>query len=149
MAEMGSEDAAVRAAEIRAMASEHLQRYVGSDGSDGFLIHGFPALILTTVGRRSGEPRSTPLIFGEQDGRYALVASFAGLPRHPAWYLNLVAEPSVHVQVRGERFAGRARTASGAEREELRRLMVGVYPLYAEYATKTERELPVVVVERV
>src|SRR5262245_53830854 len=108
------------------MAADHLERYVSTDGEDGFRIHGFPALILTTSGRRSGEPRSTPLIFGEDAGRYAIVASFAGLPRHPAWYLNLAANPDVHVQVKGERFAARARTAAGDERARLWELMVEV-----------------------
>lgn len=143
-----SDDPAVRATEIRAMATAHLDRYVSTDGEKGFEFYGFPSLVLTTTGRRSGQPRRTPLIFGEDAGRHAVVASFAGLPTHPAWYLNLEANPDVHVQVKHERFPARARTTTGAERARLWELMLGVYPPYAGYQAKTEREIPVVVLER-
>jgi deazaflavin-dependent oxidoreductase (nitroreductase family) len=139
----------LRAAEIRAMAADHVRRYVGTDGRDGLYIGRWRALILTTTGRRSGQPRSTPLIFGEDDGRHVIVASFAGLPQHPAWYLNLEADPDAWVQVEGERFQALARTVAGDERERLWPLMVDVYPLYADYAKKTDRVIPVVVLEPV
>jgi deazaflavin-dependent oxidoreductase (nitroreductase family) len=141
-------DPNVHEARIRAMSADHLHRYLASDGEDGFLIGEWPALLLTSIGRRSGKSRTTPLIFGEDEGRQVVVASFAGLDRHPSWYLNLSADPEVEVQVRGERFAARAQTAAGEERERLWQLMTGVYPLYAEYATATAREIPVVVLER-
>src|SRR4051812_7797686 len=114
------------AAAIRDWSGEHRDRYLSTNGEDGFTIDGFPALILTTTGRRSGQPRSTPLIFGEDDGRHLVVASFAGLPNHPAWYLNLVSDPVVGVQVRGHRFTGRARTTSGPERDHCWRLMAAI-----------------------
>jgi deazaflavin-dependent oxidoreductase (nitroreductase family) len=105
-------------------------------------------LILTTTGRRSGEPRSTPLIYGQRGPDYVVVASKGGAPDDPAWYRNLVEHPEVTVQVKGDRFAGRARTAGAGERPELWRMMASIWPAYRDYQGKTEREIPVVVLER-
>ncbi|TQM13577.1 nitroreductase family deazaflavin-dependent oxidoreductase [Pseudonocardia kunmingensis] len=130
--------------------AEHVQRYLATDGASGYREGGMPNLLLTTVGRRTGTPRRTALFFDEDDGRYVLVAShFAGGPRHPSWYLNLVANPDVQVQVRRERFAARARTATGAERERLWRQMVAKFPPYRTYQAHSTRVIPVVVLERV
>jgi deazaflavin-dependent oxidoreductase (nitroreductase family) len=129
---------------------EHVRRYLETDGEVGYRWkNDSRILILTTTGRRSGEPRPKPLIFGEDDGRYVVVASQGGAPRHPHWYRNLSANPDVHVQVRGDRFRARARTASGAERERLWKRMAQIWPRYDEYQQRTEREIPVVVLERV
>jgi deazaflavin-dependent oxidoreductase (nitroreductase family) len=130
--------------------AEHVARYLATDGRDGYREGGVPNLVLTTVGRRSGVLRRTALFFGEDDGRWVLVASgsVAGA-RHPQWYLNAVAHPEVHVQVRGERFLARARTTVGPERERLWRLMTGLAPVYHRYAAVSPREIPVVVLERV
>ena len=89
-----------------------------------------------------------PLIYGERDGVYVVIGSKGGAPAHPAWYLNLSAEANVEVQVKADRFAARARTATGDERAALWDLMVGVYAPYTEYQARTEREIPVVVLER-
>ncbi|MDW5594092.1 nitroreductase family deazaflavin-dependent oxidoreductase [Conexibacter stalactiti] len=136
-------------AKIRESAAEHVARYLATDGEDGYWIDSWPTLILTTTGRRSGEPRSTPLIFGRSGDTYLLIGSFAGSGTHPAWYLNLDANPEIHVQVRGDRFAARARTVVGEEREPLWRLMVELFPYYADYQEKAGREIPVVAIERV
>jgi deazaflavin-dependent oxidoreductase (nitroreductase family) len=127
---------------------EHVKRYVETDGAEGHDWQGVSALILTTTGRRSGESRSTPLIYGEHGQDYVVVASKGGAPEHPAWYLNLVEQPEVTVQVRGDRFAARARTATPEEKPELWRLMAGIWPPYDDYQRNTNREIQVVVLER-
>ena len=101
---------------------EHVRRYVASDGEDGHLwnlpwpelVHtpDAPTLLLTTIGRRTGRTRRTPLIYGRDGDRYVVVASAGGQPNHPAWYLNLRADPRVRIQVRAERIDGLARTAT-------------------------------------
>ena len=144
---MSGTDEAGRA-KIRASAAEHVERYLASDGADGYMHYQWPTLILTTIGRRSGEPRHTPLIFGEDAGRCVLVGSYGGSPGHPAWYLNLTATPEVEVQVKDERFGARARTVTGEERERLWRMMAALFPYYEGYARSASRELPVVVLER-
>ncbi len=109
---------------------------------------GTTVLLLTTTGRRSGEARTTPLIYRRHGDDYVVVASKGGAPQHPGWYLNLSADANVTVQVRGDRFNAKARTASAQERPELWRLMTESWPPYDEYQTKTDREIPVVVLER-
>src|SRR5579884_3300137 len=126
---------------FRRTSAEHLRRYLATNGEDGYYEpSGMTNLILTTTGRRSGKPYSTPLYFGEDAGRYVLIGSYAGSDKHPQWYLNLVADPNVTVQIRGERFAARARTARGEERERLWRMMAARFPRYEEYRQATERE---------
>jgi deazaflavin-dependent oxidoreductase (nitroreductase family) len=127
---------------------EHVQRYVETDGEEGHDWRGASVLLLTTTGRRTGESRSTPLIYGRHGEDYLVVASQGGAPQHPAWYLNLAAEPEVDVQVRGERFHARARTATGDERPDLWRTMSAEWPAYDDYQQRTDREIPVVVLER-
>lgn len=129
--------------------AEHVRRYLETDGEVGYRWrNGAPILILTTTGRRSGEERVKPLIFGEDDGRYVVVASKGGAKHHPDWYLNLQADPDVHVQVKADRFAARARTAEGEERVRLWERMAEIWPAYDDYRQKTDREIPVVVLER-
>jgi deazaflavin-dependent oxidoreductase (nitroreductase family) len=129
--------------------AEHVRRYLETDGEVGYRWrNGAPILILTARGRRSGEERLKPLIFGEDDGRYVVVASRGGAKHHPSWYLNLSAEPDVQVQIKGDRFRARARTAEGEERERLWRRMAEIWPAYDDYQRKTDREIPVVVLER-
>jgi proline iminopeptidase len=135
---------------------EHLRRYVESNGADGHMwdtaVAGgsglVPTLLLTTNGRRSGQPITMPLIYGEVDGKYVVVASKGGAPTHPGWYLNLVAHPAVEVQVLADRFRATARTATGEERAQLWQTMAAIYPPYNAYQAKTQREIPVVVLER-
>lgn len=107
-----------------------------------------PILLLTTIGRRSGEPRTAPLLYLRDGERLAIVASFGGHPKHPVWYLNLTANPEVNVQVGRDRFDAAARTATPEERERLWPLFVEMYPGYAGYQEKTTREIPIVLLER-
>jgi deazaflavin-dependent oxidoreductase (nitroreductase family) len=104
--------------------------------------------LLTTTGRSSGEQRTTPLIYAEDGDRYVIVASKGGAPEHPGWYQNLAKTPEVELQVMDDVFPARARTAEGEEREQLWRKANEVWPHYDEYQTKTDREIPVVVLER-
>jgi deazaflavin-dependent oxidoreductase (nitroreductase family) len=106
-------------------------------------------LLLTTVGRKSGKSLTLPLIFGRSGVNNVTVASKGGAPTHPAWYLNLQANPEVHVQVKAEKFSARAYTAEGAERAALWSKMVEIYGPYAQYQTKTDRQIPVVVLKPV
>jgi deazaflavin-dependent oxidoreductase (nitroreductase family) len=128
---------------------EHVRRYRETDGEVGYMWRGAPTLLLTTIGRRSGEPATTPLIFGRDGDAYVLVASQGGAPEHPGWYRNLAKNPEVELQVMGEHVRGRARTATGDERDRLWRAMAEIWPQYDTYATRTDREIPVVVIERV
>jgi deazaflavin-dependent oxidoreductase (nitroreductase family) len=127
----------------------HIDRYRATDGDEGYLWrNGTTILILTTTGRTSGKQRDHALIFREHDGDYVIVASKGGAPDHPEWYKNLSANAAVDVQVKGETFAAKARTAEGDERAELWDEMVEVWPDYANYQTKTDRQIPIVVLER-
>lgn len=129
---------------------EHVRRYQETDGEEGYVWReGAPVLLLTFTGRTSGREYTTPLIFGEDDGSYVIVASKGGTPEHPEWYLNLVEQPEVGVQIKGDVFRARARTAEGEERERLWRRMNEIWSHYDEYQAKTDRQIPVVVLERI
>ncbi|WP_192772463.1 nitroreductase family deazaflavin-dependent oxidoreductase [Plantactinospora soyae] len=132
-----------------AWVSAHIRRYLESDGRDGHDYNGFPTLLLTTRGRKSGTPRRTALIYGRvDDDRYVVVASNGAAVNNPQWYLNLTADPEVRVQVRADRFTARARLADPDERPRLWELMAGIFPTYQTYAAKAPRQIPVVVLER-
>jgi deazaflavin-dependent oxidoreductase (nitroreductase family) len=129
---------------------EHVERYRQTDGEEGHEWRpGVYTLILTTTGRRSGEPRPTPLIYGTHDGAYLVVASKGGSDEPPAWYRNLSENSDVEVQVVGDRFRARARTAGADEKPALWRTMAEIWPAYDEYQQRTDRDIPVVVLERV
>jgi deazaflavin-dependent oxidoreductase (nitroreductase family) len=127
---------------------EHIDRYVATDGEEGHDWEGTQTLILTTTGRRSGEARPMPLIYGRHDDDYLVVASKGGAPQHPAWYLNLEANPEVEVQVKGDKFRAHARTARPDEKPTLWPIMTKEWPDYDNYQQKTDRDIPVVVLER-
>ena len=113
-------------------------------GGEGMLT----TLLLTTKGRRTGNELMIPLIYRPTaTGGYCVIASKGGAPAHPAWFLNLEADPNVHVQVAGEQFDAVARVAEGAEREQLWQLMVDYYGPYTDYQAATQREIPVVVLD--
>ncbi|MEO3870056.1 nitroreductase family deazaflavin-dependent oxidoreductase [Nonomuraea sp. B12E4] len=128
---------------------EHVQRYQETDGAEGHDWNNTTVLLLTTKGRKSGKPYTTPLIYQRHGDDYVIVASKGGDPANPQWYENLRADPDVGVQVLGDRFRARARTASDEEKPELWRLMARTWPDYDQYQTKTDRPIPVVVLERV
>lgn len=133
---------------VRVLGRFHARIYRLTGGRFVGRVGKAPILLLTTTGRRSGEPRTAPLLFLQDGQQLAIVASFGGHPTHPVWYLNLEANPEVHVQVGRDRFAATARTASAEERRRLWPLFVEMYPGYAGYQEKTSREIPVVVLER-
>jgi deazaflavin-dependent oxidoreductase (nitroreductase family) len=129
---------------------EHVRRYQETDGEEGFeWLEGSKTLLLTTTGRKTGNESTTPLIFGMEGDNPVIVASKGGAPEHPGWYQNLTKTPEVGVQIKGEKFRARARDADGDERERLWRMMNGEWSHYDEYQQKTERTIPVVVLERV
>ncbi len=109
-----------------------------------------PTLLLTTKGRKSGEPRSLPLIYGAADDSYVIIASKGGMPDHPLWYLNLVADPNCELMVGPKSVTARARVAEGDERERLWKMMGEIYALYDTYQKNAgERTIPVVVLDPV
>jgi deazaflavin-dependent oxidoreductase (nitroreductase family) len=112
-------------------------------------MNGTSVLLLTTTGRSSGEPRTTPLIYGRSGDDYLVVASHGGSPTAPGWYENLSRQPDVDVQVLGDRFKARARTATPDEKPAMWREMVSHWPSYDDYQQRTDRQIPVVVLERV
>jgi deazaflavin-dependent oxidoreductase (nitroreductase family) len=128
---------------------KHVERYEATDGAEGHDWEGTQTLILTTTGRKSGGERKAALIYGEHGGDHLVVASKGGAPEPPAWYLNLQAHPEVEVQVKGDRFTARARDATPDEKPELWAIMTRHWPAYDEYQTKTDRQIPVVVLERI
>ena len=137
---------------------DHANRYVSSGGTEGHMYtvtppgHSemvVPSLLLTTTGRRSGERFTFPLFYGSDRGSYIVVASKGGAPDHPGWYKNLLASPEAEVQVGTKRLRVRARTATGDERARLWGEALKFWPPYADYAKKTAREIPVVVLDPV
>jgi deazaflavin-dependent oxidoreductase (nitroreductase family) len=127
---------------------EHIDRYVATDGREGHDWQGTQTLILTTTGRRSGEPRTHALIYGRDgDDDYLVVASNGGAPQHPAWYLNLEANPEVEIQVKGDKMRAQARPATPEEKQKLWPIMTREWPAYDSYQEKTDRDIPVVILE--
>ncbi len=130
--------------------AEHVRAYRETGGELGHdWKRGSSILLLTTTGRRSGEGRTTPLIYGRSGDDYLIVGSKGGWPEPPDWYLNLNEQPEVDVQVLGDRFHARARTATAEEKPAMWQEMVSHWPAYDEYQRRTEREIPVVVLERI
>jgi deazaflavin-dependent oxidoreductase (nitroreductase family) len=145
---MTGQEPGYRAPDISLIGDEHVRRYEETDGEVGHEWNGATCLVLTTKGRKTGQDRKFALIYARDGDDYLVVASMGGAPRHPGWYLNLTADPDVEVQVKGEKFAARARTATAEERPRLWEVVNQVWPNYDVYATRTTREIPVVVLER-
>jgi deazaflavin-dependent oxidoreductase (nitroreductase family) len=131
--------------DLTLIGEEHIRRYRETDGEEGYLWNGVPARLLTTTGRRTGEPRTSALIFGRDGDDYLVVASMGGMPQHPAWYLNLTANPQVEIQVRADRMSAQARTATSDQKPRLWQIMRDLWPNYDTYQSRTDREIPVVV----
>ncbi len=129
--------------------ADHVRSYRETGGELGHdWKEGSSTLLLTTKGRKSGEPRTTPLIYGRSGDDYLVVASKGGADEPPAWYVNLEADPEVEVQVMDDRFTARARDATPDEKPPLWEEMVRQWPHYEEYQASTDRQIPVVVLER-
>jgi deazaflavin-dependent oxidoreductase (nitroreductase family) len=126
----------------------HVRVYRETAGQRGYHWRGTTILLLTTHGRTSGEPRTTPLIHRTDGERWIVVASKGGAPAHPSWYENLLADPEATIEVLDETVPVRASTAEGEERARLWSLMAEVWPAYDDYQAKTDREIPVVVLTR-
>lgn len=135
---------------------DHTNEYLSSGGTEGHMFKRTPpgysemtvaSLLLTTTGRKSGEKYIFPLFYGMTGNSYIIVASKGGAPDHPSWYKNLVAHPEVEVQVGTKKLKARARTVSGEERARLWKEALKFWPPYADYEKKTEREIPVVVLD--
>ncbi|MFO1082358.1 MAG: nitroreductase family deazaflavin-dependent oxidoreductase [Reyranellaceae bacterium] len=137
---------------------DHTHKYLSSGGTEGHIYKisppGYgdlevPALLLTTTGRKSGERYIFPLFYGKTGNSYIIVASKGGAPEHPGWYRNLLANPEAEIQVGTQKLKVRARTASGGERGKLWDEAIKFWPPYTDYQKKTEREIPVVVLDPV
>lgn len=129
--------------------AEHIRTYLESGGREGHDFNGYASLLLTTRGRRTGRLRRTALIYGRDGGDYVVVASNGGEPVNPAWYLNLVADPRVVLQVGTDIFEARARTATAEERPALWRKMTELFEPYVHHQSGIDREIPVVLLEPV
>src|ERR1700722_14386962 len=142
-------------AEVAAEIKEHLQTYIRTDGKEGYYrdLSGAPGggdpksitLILRTRGRKSGEPRLAPLLYNHWKDEFVVVASKAGADEHPGWFLNMTAAKAVDIQIKNRRYRCTWRVSEGAERAKIWRFMVDYYPPFHTYQTRTQRELPVVV----
>ena len=126
-----------------------IEEFRANGGKVGGNFSGMPLLLLTTTGAKSGQKRTTPLAYTTDGDRCVIIASYAGAPKHPAWYLNLAANPEVTLEVGSETFQARASTAEGAERDRLYAAQAAAMPVFNEYQQKTTRQIPVVVLERI
>jgi deazaflavin-dependent oxidoreductase (nitroreductase family) len=126
---------------------DQVEQYESSGGTEGTTLKGVPVVVVASVGAKSGKLRKNPLMRVERDGCYALVASQGGAPIHPSWYHNLLAEPRVEIQDGPDRRQYTVRLAQGEERAGWWQRAVEVWPAYADYQAKTEREIPVFVAE--
>ena len=131
--------------DLTLIGESHIKPYRDTDGETGYLWNGAPSLLLTTTGRRSGEPRTQALIFGRDGDDYLVVASMGGAPEHPQWYKNLLADKKAEIQVKGDHIPVVARTASDDEKPRLWKIMTDIWPNYDVYQTRTDRQIPLVV----
>ena len=128
-------------------AADQVALSEATGGVEGGTLQGKPVIILTTRGRHSAKVRKTPLMRVEHDGTHAVVASMGGAPKHPVWYLNLTASPAATLQDGQNVYEMRTREVHGDEKARWWALAVAAWPAYAEYQTKTDRQIPVVVLE--
>ena len=131
--------------DLTLLGDDHIRAYRESGGEVGYIWNGVPTLLLTTTGRRTGRERTSALIFARAGDDYLIVASKGGMPSHPLWYLNLQANPQAKIQVKADEFAVVARTASVDEKPRLWKIVTDVWPNYDVYQSRTDRDIPVVV----
>lgn len=134
--------------DITLVGPAHVKAYQETDGEVGYMWNGVPTLLFTTIGAKSGEPRTNPIIFTPVGDNYVIIASMGGAPKHPAWYHNILKNPEIDVQIKGDKFRARARTAHPPEREALWAEAIKDWPNFNVYQSRTERVIPVVVLER-
>jgi deazaflavin-dependent oxidoreductase (nitroreductase family) len=134
--------------DFRLFGDEHVRQYEATDGKVGHTWNGTSVLILHTSGRKSGQTRKNPLIYGRSGDDYLIVASKGGAPDHPGWYKNLLARPEATIQVWGELIPVIARTASADEKRRLWPIMTAEWPDYDSYQQKTTRDIPLVILQR-
>jgi deazaflavin-dependent oxidoreductase (nitroreductase family) len=132
---------------ILGFMQDHIRRYLATDGEDGHLMNGFPCLVLTTTGAKSGEQRQAAVIYGQHGNSYVIIASKGGSDTPPAWFINLAASSRGHIQVKAAKMDVTMRVAEGAEREQLWDMMANIFPAYLEYQQKTSRQIPVVILD--
>jgi deazaflavin-dependent oxidoreductase (nitroreductase family) len=145
---MGEEKKSDIGTDITLLGDEHVRRYQETNGEVGYIWNGAPILLVTTKGRKSGADRTIPIIYAQVGDDQVIIASKGGSPTHPAWYLNLLENPNVRVQVKGDKFDAVARTAQSPERERLWAEAIKGWPNYDVYQSRTTRQIPVVVLER-
>ena len=131
--------------DITLLGEDHVRAYRESGGEAGYIWNGVPTLLLTVTGRRTGRELTSPLIFARDGDDYLVVASMGGAPKHPMWYLNLQANPQAKIQVRADEMAVTARTATADEKARLWQIVTEVWPNYDVYQSRTDRDIPVVV----
>ena len=138
-------DDSYKAPDLTLVGESHVKAYRETNGETGYLWNGAPSLLLTTTGRTSGQPRTQALIFGRDGDDYLVVASMGGAPMHPQWYKNLLADPKAEIQVKADVIPVVARTASDDEKPRLWKIMTDVWPNYDVYQSRTDRQIPLVV----
>lgn len=138
-------DGDYRAPDLTLLGEDHIRAYRETDGEVGHIWNGATSLLLTTTGRKSGEPRTSALIYARDGDDYLVVASMGGAPNHPAWYLNLEADPTAEIQVLADRIPVTARTATPEEKPRLWAIVREQWPNYDVYQSRTDRDIPVVV----
>ena len=134
-----------KSTDLTLLGEDHIRAYRETNGEVGYLWNGVPTLLLTVTGRRTGRKHTSALIFGRDGDDYLVVASYGGAPKHPLWYLNLQADPTAEIQVKGDRLGVTARTASATEKPRLWQIMVNDWPNYDVYQSRTDRDIPIVV----
>ncbi|MCX7864011.1 MAG: nitroreductase family deazaflavin-dependent oxidoreductase [Novosphingobium sp.] len=134
--------------DISLVNESHVKAYQETNGEIGYLWNGATTLLFTHRGRKTGQLRTNAIIFTQVGNRYVIIASKGGSPTHPGWYHNILADPNVEVQIKGEKFAATARVAESPEREELWAEAVKQWPNFDVYQARTTRKIPVVVLER-
>lgn len=134
--------------DLELFGDNHVEAYESSDGEVGYIWNGAPILVLTTTGASTGKTRKHALIYGTDGDAVTIVASKGGAPDHPQWYRNLVANPNVQVQVLADRYAGVARTATAEEKARLWPTLTELWPAYDDYQAATDRDIPVVIIDR-
>ncbi len=137
-----------RVAQMLAFNRTVIEEFRANGGRVTGQFAGAPLLLLTTTGEKSGEARTTPLVYSSDGNRIVIIASYAGAPKHPAWFLNLRANPEVTIELDDETFAARAIIPDGEERQRLFDQQAAAMPQFNEYQSKTSRQIPVVVIER-